>query len=93
MQYVVYYDHILILYAERDIGMISQMQLFPYIIAIERDIQFAILDRSGVHQFAHFCHHLIGYIDPTRLNTDQNSVAQITMILEDLMTQPLDRNF
>jgi hypothetical protein len=84
-------DDLFVLDRKRDLGFIEFMQTFTNVVAIERDIQFAITDGIGLDKGSQLADNAIGKVDPARLNADEYSVLEVKMVLEQLIGQTLDR--
>jgi hypothetical protein len=92
VQYIVDQYHILIFYAERNIGVIGYMDLVAEIIAVKSNIQLAVLHFIGRSELPDHLDHLIRYKNASWLYANKNRVIEIDIILQYLVTKPPDYN-
>ena len=61
----------------------------PEIIAVERDVQFAIFNVFA-QKLLQSCVDTVGKQGAARLNADNTGIRKITPVLKQLMTKPLN---
>ena len=65
--------------------MVQFVQAPAYIVTVERDVQLAITNTSGVDLRFQQRHDPVGEKDASRLDADQYGIFQVQMILQQLM--------
>ena len=87
---IVYEDDIFVLDGEGDLGLVELMEACPDVVAIEGDIQFAIMDGIGGDQGPELLNDAIGEIDATGLYADKHGILEVDMVFQQLVGQALD---
>ncbi len=69
---------------------LQRLLILPEIIAVEGDVQLAILQLMTGHDILQTLYDAIGQVHAARLHPDQTSVPEISVVLNELVAQPLD---
>jgi hypothetical protein len=91
VQHIVYQDHFFVLDAERNIRGIGDMQAFPHIIPVKRNIQLTIFDQGRVNNGFQFVHDPVAQEYPPGLQADKHRIGEQQVILQYLVRQSFNR--
>ena len=88
VQYVIYQHHMPVLYAERNIRCIGDMQAFAHIVAVKSNIEFAVADQGRVYDGLQFVHDPVAEEDTAGLKADDHGICKQQVVFQNLMGQP-----